>query len=156
LKLKPYTGAKGFRTVAVDSVPFPGFGHQLPKGVTHKLDGSNVLLSYKAFHKPTQEAIAQAQYATVTLKIDRRRYTGRLIDVFHHKGTLYCLLGGVLERDRGSNRHGYNFRTFNLDDGNLLAAWVEEVQAQLKTKRKLVVKGKLGTGKTRRSKVVQS
>ena len=126
ITLKPYTGAKRLRKVAVDDVPYPGFGHCLPKGMSHKMNGSLVTLWYRAGLKATKEQIQKAENATKILGIPKTRYTGRLVDVFYHKGTIYALLAGVLERDRDHNRHRRNFRMMNLDDGTLDSAYVSE------------------------------
>jgi hypothetical protein len=131
LRMIPYTGCRTIRSVGVDSVAYPGFGKRLPSGTTHKLDGSQCTLWYKAVHKATDEQIEKAKYAVDVLKVSRQRYTGNLVDVFTHKGTLYVLLAGVLERDREDNKHKVNFRLFNLDDGTVYAAYIQEkVQAQ--------------------------
>lgn len=133
IKLIPYTGAKELKTIGLDTVAYPGFGKRLAPGQTHKMDGSKVTLWYKAMHKPTKEQIDKASYAVDVLKMPRRRYTGTLVDVFESKGTLYCLLAGVLERDREKNRHHMNFRMMNLDDGELYCALVDEVERKPKT-----------------------
>ena len=150
IRLLPYTGATTFREVVVDMVPFPGFGKPLPKGKDHQLNGSRVTLWYTACNKPTAEQIKQAQYATQVLHIPRKRYTGTLVDVFLHNGTLYCQMAGVLERDRGTGKHPMNFRHFNLDDGDLFAAYFEDpvlVPQAPKVTKRLVVKGRLKKAK---------
>jgi hypothetical protein len=139
IKLIPYTGALKMRDVAVDDVAYPGFGKKLGARSKHALNGSRVTLWYKAAHKPTASQIAKAEYATKTLRIPRQRYTGTLVDVFRHKGTLYTLLAGVLERDREAGKHAVNFRMMNLDDGTLYAAYLEEqTLAQAKSMAKTV------------------
>jgi hypothetical protein len=127
VKLIPYSGASTKRTFGLDSVAYPGFGKRLAPGQTHAMNGSTVTLWYKAAHKPTAEQIKKAEYATKVLKIHRQRYTGKLVDVFLHNGTLYTLLAGVLERDREGGKHQCNFRMFNLEDGDLYVALVDEV-----------------------------
>lgn len=135
--------SKGIR-VAVDSVPYPGFGCSLPKGVSHKLDGSQVVIHYEACTRPDARQIAQAQYATKVLGRDRQDYHGTLVDAFFHKDKLYVLLAGVLERDRDDNRHGVNFRMMNLDDGS-----AEKVEI-LEPAVRIVAKNPLGKGKLKR------
>jgi hypothetical protein len=146
IRLLPYTGAAKLRRIAVDTTAYPGFGHSLNKGESHKLNGSKVTLWYKACHAPTAEQIAKASYAVKTLGIPRQRYTGTLIDVFIHKGTLYSLLGGVLERDREKGKHQFNFRMFNLDDGELYCAVVEEVAGKSAIKAIAKAMGKKSKG----------
>ena len=138
VKLVPYSGAAAKRTFGLDSVAYPGFGKRLAPGQVHKMDGSTVTLWYKAAHKPTAEQIQKASYAVNVLKIHRQRYTGRLVDVFQHKGTLYVLLAGVMERDREGGKHQMNFRHFNLEDGQVYVALVDEVA---KVKQANVIKG---------------
>jgi len=152
--VKPYTDSKTFRKFALDDVPYPGFGNKLVdsrgKPKTHKKNGSKVTFEeYDACNEPTDEQIAKAHYATEILGIPRKRYTGILIDAFLHKGTLYVLLGGVLERDREGNRHEMNFRMFNLDDGNLKALDINEVGPRRKvpSKKKKKRKKKSTRGK---------
>lgn len=137
VRLYPYTGAGNKKTIGLDTVEYPGFGKRLPTGVTHRLDGSTVTLWYKAAHAPTAEQIKKAEYATKVLKIHRQRYTGKLVDVFLHKGTLYVLLAGVLERDREGGKHHCNFRHFNLEDGQVYVAMIDEVKVNaIKTLKK--------------------
>jgi hypothetical protein len=126
------TRCKIERYIGLDAVKYPGFGKKLPAGLTHKMDGSKATFWYKAAHKPTQDQIDKAAFAVNVLKIPRRRYTGTLVDVFTNKGTLYALLAGVLERDREQSKSQINYRMFNLDDGDLYAAYIEQVAAPVK------------------------
>lgn len=133
IRLMPYAGSK-LRSIEVDDLSYPGFGNRLPAGLSHKLNGSMVTLWYKAQHKATKAQIAKAKYATTVLKIPRNRYTGTLIDVFLHRGTLYCLLAGVLERDREAGKHNVNYRMMNLDDGTVFAAFISEPTQKIMSK----------------------
>jgi hypothetical protein len=143
LTFVPHGGLSTKRTLGVDSVAYPGFGKKLATGATHSMDGSKVVLYYRAAHKPTAAQIAKADYAVNTLKIDRRRYTGTLVDVFISKGTLYLLLAGVLERDREQKtKHQMNFRMMNLEDGEVYKAFIEEVAAR-KLKARLPAAGSI-------------
>lgn len=137
LTFVPHAGLATKRTIGLDSVAYPGFGKKLAPGATHSMDGSKVVLYYRAAHKPTAVQIAKADYAVNTLKIDRRRYTGTLVDVFVSRGTLYLLLAGVLERDREQkSKQKMNFRMFNLEDGEVYKAFIEEVAARKLKARK--------------------
>lgn len=144
----PYTEAKKQRRIAVDSVP-------RGPGAQHKLDGSTATVFYKAFRKATPTQIKKAEYAVKGLKIDRHRYTGRLIDVFRAKdGSLCMLLGGVLERDRETSvNNKCNFRCFNIDRGDIKSVYVEEFpapavqRAVIKAQKKQALKQKQGKKK---------
>lgn len=152
LSLVPYTGCVAKRRVAVDDVEYPGFGQRLPAGVEHARNGSLVTLWYKAMHAPTKRQLAEANLAVKVMGIPRRRYTGRLVDVFRHSnGSLYCLLMDVLERHTQKGAHP--FRMMNLDDGDLYAAFVEEPAARKVVK--VVAKNPLGTGKTKSRRKVK-
>jgi hypothetical protein len=94
-----------------------------------------VTLWYHACHPPTADQIAKAERAVKLLKLPKNRYTGRLVDAFIHKGTLYVLLMDVLERDPEKKCKGANYRMMNLDDGNLTTAYIEETTAPKRARR---------------------
>lgn len=113
------------RLITMDSVRYPGFGKRLPAGTTHARDGNLATFWYKACHKPTQAQIDAAHRAVVVQGIPRNRYTGRLVDVFKHNGTLYALLMDVQERDFTGAKRQTNYRMMNLDDGTLFRAFID-------------------------------
>lgn len=123
---------KQARVIVLDSVRYPGFGKRLPAGTTHKRDGALATFWYRACHKPTAAQIAAADRAVRIQGIPRQRYTGRLVDVFKHKGTLYALLMDVQERDTNGTKKALNFRMMNLDDGNLYRAFIDATPAKSK------------------------
>ena len=137
----PYDGAKKHRSVAVDAVPYPGFGKKLPRGVNHMRTGALLQVTYKCMHEPTEEQKRQAERAVRWQKIPRKRLTGRLVDVFLHKGSLYWLLMDVQERDADRNRKYINYRLLNLDGGDLQMAAIDVTKQVRKTKSPAKKKG---------------
>jgi hypothetical protein len=140
------------KLITLDSVRYPGFGKRLPPGVTHARDGNLVTFWYKACHKATQAQIDAAARAVKVQGIPRQRYTGRLVDVFKHNGSLYALLMDVQERDAIGGKKALNFRMMNLDDGNLYRAFIDAAPAKVsavKTYTKVLakVKAKKSTAK---------
>jgi hypothetical protein len=119
------------KLITLDSVRYPGFGKRLPPGVTHARDGNLVTFWYKACHKATQAQIDAAARAVQVQGIPRQRYTGRLVDVFKHNGSLYALLMDVQERDTSKTKRALNFRMMNLDDGNLYRAFIDAAPAKV-------------------------
>ena len=104
-------------------------------GAKHKFDGSSITLWYTAFEKPTVRQIREAEVATMMFGIDRRRYTGKLVDVRIGKdGTLYILCGGILERRDEANKGMPAFRAFNVDRGVVLSCVLNAEPAGLAQK----------------------
>lgn len=135
------------KLITMDSTRYPGFGKRLPPGTAHQRDGNLVTFWYKACHKATQAQIDAAARAVKVQGIPRQRYTGRLVDVFKHNGSLYALLMDVQERDAIGGKKALNYRMMNLDDGNLYRAFIDAslakpsaVKAYTKTLAK--IKGK--------------
>lgn len=146
------------RTITLDSVRYPGFGQRLPAGTSHARDGNLATFWYKACHKPTAAQIAAADRAVRVQGIPRQRYTGRLVDVFKHNGSLYALLMDVQERDHTGAKRALNFRMMNLDDGNLYRAFIDAkvVTAPSAVKAYTKTLAKVKAKKSKPSKVVKA
>jgi hypothetical protein len=73
-------------------------------------DGTRIHIHYSAFGQPTQEAIQDAQRATI-LGLPRDRYTGRVSKVWRSKSNdLLVTVWVELERD-------HMYRTLNITRG---------------------------------------
>jgi hypothetical protein len=97
----------------------------LAHGQAHTFAGSIVSGMYKAYLKPTTEAVAEANVAQ-TFGYHRRFFTGKLIDVFVTKAGDLCInLGGVVTRRSQKDPSKVMWRTFNLERGELTSVAVE-------------------------------
>lgn len=97
----------------------------LANGQAHTFAGSIVSGMYKAYLKPTAEAVAEAQVAG-QFGYHRRFFTGKFIDVFTTKAGDLCVnLGGVVTRRSQQDPKKIMWRTFNLERGELSSVAIQ-------------------------------
>ena len=110
-------------SVKLDSVPSPVYrrGHAAcgPRTV-HAMDGSTVIVWYRAANPPTALAIREAEVSTRVTAMPRQLYVGRLIDILRgQNGTVYFKCRTVTRQDIAHDREPA-YRTFNPSKGQLL------------------------------------
>lgn len=79
------------------------------------LNGSELIIKYTAFRKPTERALREAQ-AAKEANLDLNTYSGKLDRIFTNKQGELIITLVVKERLSGGS---YAFRSFNLKKGEL-------------------------------------
>jgi len=90
------------------------------RGAVHQMNGSLVVVWYRAANAPTARAIREASVATQMMNLPRQLYMGKLIDI--KKGaddTVYFLVRSMTRQD-SANDNAPAYRAFNPSKGELI------------------------------------
>ena len=112
-------------TVKLDTVPSV-------RGADHHMDGSLVIVIYKAAHRATDRAVREASEAVNLMSLPRQLYIGKLIDIMRGADrTVYFKVRSITRRDEGS--HQPAFRSFNPSKGQLIEMVINPHEESIQT-----------------------